>query len=167
MAKTLRVLHVEDSEKDMALIARHLQRAGYDLISDRVETAETMRAALERHEWDVILCDYSMPHFNALAALALVKEMNLDVPFIIISGTIGESAAVEAMRAGAQDYLMKDALARLAPSIERELDEAHNRRARRAAEAALLMSERKYRLLFDSIPLPMWVFDRDTLRFLA
>src|SRR5713226_318206 len=167
MGKTLRVLNVEDSEQDMALIARHLQRAGYDLISDRVETAETMKGALESQEWDVILCDYSMPQFDALAALALVKEMNLDIPFIIISGTIGESVAVEAMRAGAQDYLMKDALARLAPSIERELEEAQNRRARRAAEAALLTSERKYRLLFDSNPQPMWVFDRETLRFLA
>src|SRR6267142_4820824 len=159
MAKTLRVLNVEDSEQDMMLITRDLQRAGYDLISDRVETAETMRAALESHELDVILCDYSMPHFSALAALALVKEMKLDLPCIIISGTIGEEAAVEAMRAGAQDYLMKDALARLAPSIERELEEARNRSARRAAEAALVTSERKYRLLFDGNPLPMWVYD--------
>ena len=167
MGKTLRVLNVEDSEQDMALIARHLQRGGYDLISDRVETAETMKSALESREWDVILCNHSMPQFNTLAALALVKEMKLDIPFIIISGTIGEEAAVEAMRAGAQDYLMKDALARLAPSIERELEEAQNRRARRTAEAALLTSERKYRLLFDSNPLPMWVFDRETRRFLA
>src|SRR6267142_4091226 len=159
MAKKLRVLNVEDSEQDMALITRHLQRAGYDLISNRVERAETMRAELEWHEWDVILCDHSMPQFNTLAALALVKEMKLDIPFIIISGTIGEEAAVEAMRAGAQDYLMKNALARLAPSIERELEEARNRRARRAAEEALLTSERKYRVLFDSNPLPMWVFD--------
>jgi len=91
---------------------------------DRVETAETMTAALESREWDVILCDYSMPQFNALAALALLKAMKLDIPFIIISGTIGESAAVEAMRAGAYDYLMKDGLARLAPAIEREINEA-------------------------------------------
>jgi PAS domain S-box-containing protein len=137
MGKTLRVLHVEDSEQDMALIARHLKKAGYDLKSDRVETAETMRAALESREWDVILCDYSMPQFNALAALALVKEMRLDVPCIIISGTIGESAAVEAMRAGAQDYLMKDALARLIPAIKREMNEAENRLARRQAEGQL------------------------------
>jgi PAS domain S-box-containing protein len=167
MGKTLRVLHVEDSEQDMALISRHLKKAGYDVISDRVEAAETMKAALESREWDVILCDYLMPQFNALAALALVKEMSLDIPFIIISGTIGEEAAVEAMRGGAQDYLMKDALARLVPSIERELEEAKNRRAGRAAEEALLTSERKYRLLFDSNPLPIWVFDRETLRFLA
>ena len=137
MNKTLRVLQVEDSERDAALLTRHLSRAGYELISERVETPEAMRAALEAQEWDVILCDYSMPHFNALSALALLKEMELEIPFIIISGTIGEEVAVEAMRAGAHDYLMKDKLARLAPAIERELLESENRRARRRAEDAL------------------------------
>ena len=167
MNRTLRVLNVEDSEQDMALLARHLKRAGYDLVLDRVDTAEAMKAALESREWDVILCDYSMPQFNALAALALTKEMKSDTPFIIVSGTIGEAAAVEGMRAGAHDYMMKDRLTRLIPAIEREMKEAESRRARRAAEEALLTSERKYRLLFDSNPLPMWVFDRKTLRFLA
>src|SRR5258708_40142809 len=99
-----------------------------------------MKTMLGAREWDVVLCGYSMPQFNALAALALVKEMSLDIPFIIISGTIGEDAAVEAMRAGAHDYMMKDALARLVPSIERELEEGQNRRARRSAEEALLSS---------------------------
>src|SRR6266849_9657216 len=137
MNRTLRVINVEDSEQDMALLARHLKRAGYNLVLDRVDTAETMKAALESREWDVILCDYSMPQFNALAALALTKEMKLDAPFIIISGTIGESAAVEAMRAGAHDYMMKDRLTRLIPAIEREISEAENRRARREAEEQL------------------------------
>jgi PAS domain S-box-containing protein len=137
MNRTLRVLHVEDSEQDAELLTRHLSHAGYDLISERVETAEAMKAALETQQWNVILCDYSLPQFNALKALALVKEMKVDLPFIIISGTIGEPVAVEAMRAGAHDYLMKDNLVRLGPIIERELNEAENRRARREAEEQL------------------------------
>src|SRR6267143_1399272 len=126
MNRALRVLHVEDSHQDATLLGRYLSGAGYESISDRVETRETMRAALESHEWDVILCDYSMPHFSALGALALVKEMEVDIPFIIISGTVGEAIAVEAMRAGAHDYLMNDSLVRLAPIIERELQERGN-----------------------------------------
>src|SRR2546421_1072867 len=98
--RTLRVLHVEDQERDVAVLTRHLSRAGYDLISERVDTPAAMQAALAAQAWDVILCDYSMPHFNAVAALALLKETGLDIPFIIISGTVGEAVAVEAMRAG-------------------------------------------------------------------
>jgi PAS domain S-box-containing protein len=149
MSKPLKVLHVEDSERDVALLTRHLKRAGYDLTSKRVETAAAMRAALTAQAWDVILCDYSMPHFNALGALAVLKETGLDIPFIIISGTVGEAVAVEAMRTGAQDYLMKDNLARLLPAIERELVEAANRRARQQAEAALRASEDRYRDLVE------------------
>ena len=130
MPKTLRVLHVEDSETDAALLSRQLSRAGYELIWERVETLTDLRSALEQKEWDVILCDYSMPHVNALQALALLKGMELDIPFIVISSTVGEAFAVEAMRAGARDYLMKDNLLRLVPIIERELNEAQNRRLR-------------------------------------
>ena len=137
MNRTLRVLNVEDSEQDLALLQRHLTRAGYTLVSDRVDTAAAMKAALETREWDIVLCDYSMPTFSALVALELMREMKLDVPFIIISGTIGEESAVEAMRAGAHDYLMKHSLARLVPAIERELNEAVNRKARRRAEEQL------------------------------
>src|SRR5919199_4220998 len=159
MGRTLRVLHVEDSERDVALLTRHLARAGYDLRSERVETREGMRAALASREWDVILCDYSMPNFNALQALEVLKETGLDIPFIIISGTVGEAAAVEAMRAGANDYLMKDNLTRLAPTIERELQEAENRRARRRAEAALRASEAEYRRLLETTYEGVWMFD--------
>lgn len=162
MGRTLRVLNVEDSERDMALITRHLKLAGFDPISDRVETAEALKAALESREWDVILCDYSMPQFNALAALALVKEMKVDIPFIIISGTIGEAAAVEAMRAGAQDYLMKDNLVRLGPAIDRELQESANRHARRKAEGAQRASELRYRRLFESAQDGILILDGDT-----
>jgi two-component system, cell cycle sensor histidine kinase and response regulator CckA len=159
--KPLRVLHVEDSERDFVLLTRHLLRAGYEVVSERVETAETMRAALETREWDAILCDYSLPQFNALAAVTLLKELEVDLPFIIISGTVGEAAAVEAMRAGAHDYLMKDNLVRLAPTIERELHEAENRRARRRAEEALKASEGKMRALFAAMSDVILVLDHN------
>lgn len=137
MTKTLRVLNIEDKEQDAVLNLLHLARAGYELITDRVETAEAMKTALETQKWDVVLCDYSMPRFSALAALAMMKEMNLDIPFIIISGTIGEQLAVEAIIAGAHGYLVKDKLAQLVSTVERELQAAENRRARRAMEAEL------------------------------
>ncbi|MEO7659191.1 MAG: PAS domain S-box protein, partial [Pyrinomonadaceae bacterium] len=134
MGKTLSFLNIEDSKRDAALLTRHLSTAGYDLITERVDTAGAMRAALKGREWDIILCDYSMPDFNALSALAVLRESGLDIPFIIISGTVGEDVAVEAMLTGANDYLAKDNLMRLVPAIERELREAENRRGRRRAE---------------------------------
>ena len=145
------MLHVEDSQRDVALLARHLKRAGYKLSSQRVDTAEAMQAALDNCEWDVILCDYRMPEFDALAALEVLKRTERDIPFIIISGTVGEVTAVEAMRAGAHDYLMKDNLVRLAATIEREIQEAENRRARRRAEDALKASETELRTLFAAM----------------
>jgi two-component system, cell cycle sensor histidine kinase and response regulator CckA len=159
MGVRLRVLHVEDQERDVALLTRHLARAGYDLVSRRVETPEAMRAALASEEWDIILCDYSMPQFSALGALALLKETWLDIPFIIISGTVGEEVAVEAMRAGAHDYLMKDNLVRLAPTIERELHEAGNRRARKNAEESLKASEAELRALLAAMTDVILVLD--------
>jgi PAS domain S-box-containing protein len=161
MNRTLRVLHVEDQERDVALLTRHLSRAGYDLTSERVETAAAMNLALGSREWDVILCDYSMPHFNALSALSTLKETGLDIPLIIISGTVGEAVAVEAMRAGAHDYLMKDNLVRLAPTIERELHEAENRRARKRAEESLKASGAELRALFTAITDVIFVFDAE------
>lgn len=169
MNKTLRVLHVEDSERDVALLQRHLTGNGYELISKRVETAATMAAALAEGEWDIILCDYSMPQFDALQALALLQRTGLEVPLIIISGTVGEAVAVEAMRAGAQDYLMKDNLVRLAPTIERELHETENRRARQNAEAerksakeGQQASELRYRRLFESAKDGILIIDATT-----
>src|SRR5882762_9178032 len=149
MIGLLRVLYVEDSERDAALLGRHLARAGYKVFSERVEAAETMNSALISQDWDIILCDYSMPRFNSLAALAVLKQVDKDIPFIIVSGTIGEEAAVEVMRAGAHDYLMKDKLTRLVPTIERELHEARERLARRTAENALRDSEDRYRDLVE------------------
>lgn len=144
MDSTLRILHVEDSEADVMLLSRHLTTAGYRIVSDRVDTADAMEAALAACEWDIILCDYSMPTFNAIGALKTLHSSGLDIPLIIISGTVGEEIAVEAMLTGANDYLPKDNLKRLVPTIERELHAAENRRRQRRAE-----EER--RLMFEII----------------
>ena len=120
----LHALIVEDSAEDALLVLRELRRGGYDVVSVRVDSAAGMQAALAERVWDVVISDYSMPHFSGLAALQVLKERGLDVPFIIVSGAIGEDTAIQAMRHGAHDYLMKDKLARLVPAVERELREA-------------------------------------------
>ena len=134
MSVPLRVLLVEDSADDAELVLRALRRGGYQPEHRRVDTPEDMARALDEHDWDIVLADYAMPRFSAFDALAMVQERGLDIPFIVISGTIGEEIAVQAMKAGAHDYLMKDNLARLVPAVERELREADERRARRVAE---------------------------------
>ena len=141
MTRKLRVLNLEDSERDSLLLHRHIERAGYSVLMERVDTAHGFRAALNREVWDVILSDYTIPQFGALPALAILKEYSNDIPFIILSGNVGEEIAVEAMRSGAHDYLMKGNLTRLIPAIEREIEEASNRRARRQAEMELLASQ--------------------------
>lgn len=133
----LRVLAVEDVEDDVLLLAREIRRGGYDPVIERVDTAEAMAAALDRGDWDVVIADHSLPRFNGFAALALLRERNLDLPFILVSGTIDEEIAVGAMRAGVHDYVMKGNLRRLAPAIQRELHEAVDRRRRAEAERAL------------------------------
>jgi signal transduction histidine kinase len=137
VSRPLQVLLIEDSEDDAALLEIELQRAGYVPICHRVETPEALTSALEQQKWDLIIADYRLPRFNGLAALALVKEQRLDLPFIIVSGFITEEAAVAAMKAGAHDYVMKDKLARLGSAVARELRDAEVRRERRRAEEAL------------------------------
>ncbi|MGI8999652.1 MAG: response regulator, partial [Candidatus Limnocylindria bacterium] len=126
-APTLRVLIVEDSPRDAELTVRELRTSGREIAWERVESATTLREALTRGPWDVILCDYQLPGFDALGALALVQASGQDIPCIIVSGAIGEETAVEAMRAGARDYLMKGKLTRLSPVIDREIREARGR----------------------------------------
>jgi signal transduction histidine kinase len=142
VSKQLRALIVEDSEQDATLLARELRRGGYDLSFDRVETPDAMCAALDKRTWDIVLSDYSMPRFSAPAALALVRERNLDLPFIIISGTIGEETAVESLRAGAHDFMVKGSLVRLLPAIGREMREADLRAEKKKIQEQLLISER-------------------------
>ncbi|MGD8399185.1 MAG: PAS domain S-box protein [Anaerolineae bacterium] len=151
MDTPLAVLIVEDSEDDTLLVGRQLRRAGYDLVVERVDNAAAMNAALDARDWQVIIADYSMPQFSGMAALQIVQERGLDIPFILVSGTIGEELAVEAMRAGAHDYVMKDNLARLGPAVQRELQEARERQARRCAEESLLESEARFRKMAHSI----------------
>jgi len=139
MSTPLHVLIVEDLEDDAALLLRQLRRGGYEPVWERVDTAEAMRSALQEGTWDVVIADYSMPRFSAPAALALLKEFRLDVPFIVVSGTVGEDVAVATMKAGAHDYLMKDNLTRLAPAVERELRELEVHMAKKQAEAALAL----------------------------
>ena len=137
MAQPLRVLIVEDSDSDALLLLRTLRHGGFEPQFQRVDTSDAMAAALTAHSWDIVISDYSMPRFNGLAALALLKQSGLDLPFILLSGTIGEDVAVEAMRAGAHDYVMKSNPKRLTSAIERELREAEIRRERKQAEKRL------------------------------
>ena len=127
MSDTVRVLQVEDSESDAALVVRLLERAGYDVRAKRVEDAAAMRAALAAKTWDVIIADYHLPGIDAPAALAVLHESGLDLPFLVVSGAMGEDLAVAMMKAGAHDYLNKDSMARLAPAVEREIREAQVR----------------------------------------
>lgn len=136
-AKFLRALMIEDSEDDAALILRELRKSGYDVTYERVETAEAMQSALAREQWDFILSDHAMPHFSATAALALFKESGLDIPFIVVSGTMPDGLAVEALRDGARDFIPKTDLMRLPPAVERELREAEVRRERARTVEAL------------------------------
>jgi len=135
MDAVLRVLIVEDLDSDAQLILRELRHHGYDIDYQRVETRPAMEQALARQAWDIILSDYSLPHFNAMQALATLKESGLDIPFLVISGTIDEDTAVTALKAGAHDFLVKGRLARLVPAIEREMKDAEIRRSHRQAEA--------------------------------
>lgn len=135
MATLLRVLVVEDSDNDTQLLLSELRRGGYDVEYERVETRAAMQAALSHGIWDIILCDYTLPQFSAMDALRTLKESGHDLPFIVISGIVGEETAVTTLKAGAHDFILKGRLARLIPAIEREIQDARTRRLHREAEA--------------------------------
>ncbi|HEY6182166.1 MAG TPA: PAS domain S-box protein [Terriglobales bacterium] len=151
MNRPLRVLIVEDSGDDTELLLRELKRGGYEPTHQRVDTPEAMRVAMRTHTWDLIIADYTLPGFSGPAALALMKELGTDLPFILVSGTINHPTAVAAMKAGAHDYVMKGDLARLTAAVERELNEAEVRRSHRGAKAALAESEECFRLLVEGV----------------
>ncbi len=159
MGTPLRVLMVEDSQTDAFLLKYELEAGGYDLTLERVETWEAMKAAMERAEWDLVIADYDLPQFTGMAALRLLKEKGPDLPFIVVSGRIGEETAVMMMRAGAHDYVMKNNLVRLVPAVERELREAKARRERRRTEKALEETEAMYRRIVETANEGIWVIN--------
>jgi PAS domain S-box-containing protein len=158
MSEILRVLQVEDSESDAALIVRLLEKSGYIVQSERIEEAETMRQALARQDWDVVIADYHLPQFDGAAALDILHESGRDIPFIIVSGLIGQDRAVEMMRAGVHDYVLKDRLARLAPVVQREIQDAETRRERRRAEEQLRDRDEWLALVVGATHLAMFDF---------
>jgi DNA-binding NtrC family response regulator len=141
MSKPLNILIVEDDKRDAALLIREIRR-GYEPTARRVRTREDLRIALDKQQWDLVLSDCSMPRFSAPEALSIVRETGDELPFIIVSGTVGEEVAVDAMRAGAHDFMPKGALARLLPAIKREMRDAAVRSQRKEMQEQLLMSER-------------------------
>lgn len=154
--RPLRVLIIEDYEEDALLLRRHLGRAGYAVDAQRVETSRELDEALAHtRPWDIIIADYTLPSFGARDALAMLQASGLDLPFIIVSGTIDEASAVDAMRAGAHDYVLKGNLERLLPAIERELNEAARRRERLQTEAELRLAQKRFSATFNQAAVGM------------
>ncbi len=152
----LKALIVEDSDDDVVLLRRELRRAGFDLTWAQVQRPEKFQAALQSQDWDVVLSDYKMPHFSAPAALDLLKQSGQDLPFIVVSGTLGESTAVEMMRAGAHDYVMKDNLSRLGEAVRRELRDAQIRRERQQVQADLERTRELLHLAIEGSGIGLW-----------
>lgn len=159
MKLPLRVLILEDSDDDALLLMRELNRSGYTIHSKRVETAHGFYEALSSQTWDVVLSDYAMHSFDALAALKILSNSGIDLPFIVISGTINEDVAVECMKAGADDFFSKDKMTRLVPAIEREWAAARERHENRLVEARLRQSELRFRQMFNASPIPICLIE--------
>jgi two-component system, cell cycle sensor histidine kinase and response regulator CckA len=161
----LKVLVVEDSRDDAELLLHALKQAGYTPTCALVQNAQGMRAQLRKEDWDLVISDYVIPGFGGMAALKVLRDSGLDIPFIIVSGKIGEDVAVEALHSGASDYLLKDRLTRLGPAIDRVLKEASQKRKRAQAEQALRESEERYRRLVESCPDAMFIASEEKVVF--
>lgn len=161
MSIPIKVLIVEDSEDDTEFLLRELRHGEYSPHHVRVDSPRTLREALKSEEWDIILSDYYMPGFSALTALQIVHDMNINIPFVVITGATGEDIAVEAMRAGAQDYLLKHNLRRLVSVVRRELLITKNRRNSHEQHALITNELQVNRQILDSIAVPVVVFDHD------
>jgi PAS domain S-box-containing protein len=153
----LRVLLVEDTPDDAELLLRELSVQGYEATAKRVDSEDDLRTTLRAERWDIMICDWMMPQISARRAIEVAHEEDFDGPIIIASGTMGEEHVVEALHAGAQEYIVKDNLRRLVPAIRRELQEAEVRRAARRAEESLAESEARYRTLVQTIPAAMYI----------
>ena len=166
MTSKIKVLHLEDSPTDAELLALSLRQTGIDWDILRVDTRNDFVAALDQGGFDVIVSDFRLPAYDGLQALQEASTRRPEVPFVFFTGNLGEARAIQALKSGATDYVLKDgAVERLAPAIQRALREAAERRARAQAEDALKQSEEGFRQLFNCNPHPTWVFDVETLRF--
>ena len=159
MIKPLRVLLIEGSAEDAARLVRELEGAGFGVTFERVDTAEGVKAALDKGAWDIIVSSYTLPRFTGTEALRICRERELEAPFIFVSGSMGEEAAVAAMKAGAHDCIMKDNLQRFVPAVQRALREAEGRRNHKEAVEALKKSEALYQSLVEM--LPVHIFRKD------
>src|SRR3989449_4872329 len=164
---TLRILLLEDVPAEAALVERHLTKAGLEFVSQRVDTRARFEEALREFGPDIILSDHGLPGFDGSAALQLVKERFPTLPVILVTGSLNEEKAVEFMKAGAADYILKDHLTRLPEAIRRALRERLLREEREQAVAALRESEAQYRSMVGSTPDPMWAFGLETHPVLA
>src|SRR5439155_13740670 len=152
VSRPLNLLLVEDSDVDAELIAHELRRAGYDALIDRVDDLGAFETALDGRHWDLVICDHALPGFRSPDVLGLLNQRGRTTPFVIVSGTIGEEAAVDALKAGARDVVLKTNLSRLVPVVERELAEAENRVRQREAEEALRESQQRFQRLAANAP---------------
>ena len=163
--KALRILQLEDDANDLDLVCSILESEGLECEIVPVQTRDSFIAALEQHEFDLILADYSLPMFDGLSALALAREAAPETPFILLSGTLGEEFAIDSMKAGATDYVLKQRLSRLMPSVKRALREATGRMQRKLAEKALGASEEKYRILVENANDAIFVVQDGAIKF--